>query len=197
MQLQQPSLTVLPAIAFLLVASSAFAGQPAAHEHTAPSHAPHQHGIANINIALDGFALYIELQSPAANIVGFEHRATTPAEHRALDQALAGLRDPGRLFRPGERGECRLQRTTITSPLFDADDAHEGHAQTEHDHADHGHADIEAAYRYTCKQPKRLDRIDFPLFSTFPAIERVDIQYIIGNRQGAAELAPRNRMLVF
>ena len=37
----------------------------------------HIHGIVEMNLAVEGSQLYIELISPAANIVGFEHAPST------------------------------------------------------------------------------------------------------------------------
>ena len=47
--------------------------QAGEHHH----HDAHVHGVAHLNVALEGNDLYIELTSPAANIVGFEHDPRT------------------------------------------------------------------------------------------------------------------------
>jgi hypothetical protein len=40
----------------------------------------HEHGLTQMNLALDEQNLHIEVISPAANIVGFEHQPQTPEE---------------------------------------------------------------------------------------------------------------------
>lgn len=52
----------------LLLATSAGA---AAGEHR--EHGAHEHGVAQLNLVLEGEKLLIELASPGVNIVGFEH----------------------------------------------------------------------------------------------------------------------------
>jgi Protein of unknown function (DUF2796) len=49
------------------------AGIALADEAEHREHGPHVHGVAQLNVALDGNVLWIELNSPAMNIVGFEH----------------------------------------------------------------------------------------------------------------------------
>ena len=58
-------------------------------------HDSHVHGIASMNLALEGDEVHIELDSPAANIVGFEHAPSSKADHAAVDKAVAMLNDGG------------------------------------------------------------------------------------------------------
>lgn len=48
------------------------------HEHEHGSLGAHEHGVGRLNAVLDGQALELEFDSPAMNLVGFEHQATTP-----------------------------------------------------------------------------------------------------------------------
>ena len=148
----------------------------------------HVHGSGTLNLALDGHQLYIELSSPAVNLVGFEHRPLSPADHAAVDRAVALLEQGGRLFRLNDEAGCRLQHAEILTAW--PDDAHEQHAPQ-------GHADLDATYRFECADPARLQRLAVELFTTFPGTTALQLQYIIGGRQGGASLTPSAHVVTF
>ncbi|MEX5543051.1 ZrgA family zinc uptake protein, partial [Pseudomonas poae] len=50
------------------------------HDHEHGSLGAHEHGVGRLNAVLDGQTLELELESPAMNLVGFEHLATTAAD---------------------------------------------------------------------------------------------------------------------
>jgi len=66
-----------------------------AHEHG--SLGAHVHGIASLNLALEGSKFEIELDSPAINLVGFEHQASSDADKAKLTAARAALDKFGEL----------------------------------------------------------------------------------------------------
>ena len=51
-------------------------------------HEAHEHGVANLNVAVEGNNIYIEFSSPAANIVGFEHHPRTHEQKDAVRDAV-------------------------------------------------------------------------------------------------------------
>lgn len=186
-----------------------------AEEHR--QHGAHEHGVGILNIAQEGTGLQIELDSPAVNIVGFEHAPNGEEEHEALDSELVRLRDGAALFiLPVEAG-CRLVSVDVKTPLagheggeahsVDAhDDEHQaahhekGEHRDGHDHAgkegeheeghehEAAHADIDAAWRFICEHPDMLDGISVRLFDVFPRTQRLQVQYITEKQQGAASL---------
>ena len=62
------------------------------HDHEHGSLRAHVHGVARLDMALECRTLEFELDTPAMNIVGFEHPATTDADTCAtyLRAVLAG-----------------------------------------------------------------------------------------------------------
>jgi hypothetical protein len=167
------------------------------HDHDKRQHGTHVHGIGQLNLALDGNELYIELDSPAANIVGFEHAPSSDADHEAIDKAVAALSDGEGLFRLTPAAGCQLGDAQIESALID-DDGHDEHKHEEHGHDDHEtHADIRATYQFACDNPGALDGVVVEIFETFPGTERLQMQFVIGDRQGATELTPSNHSVTF
>ena len=162
----------------------------------------HVHGVGQLNLVLEGDLVYLELHVPAANIVGFEHTPASAAEHAALDRAVAALEDGDRLFRFDDAAGCRMAEAEIDTSLMEADHqvqaghGHEHERAGEHAHGesdDHGaraetHSDVAVAYRFECAHPERLSRLNVELFQVFPGSERLNVQFVVGGRQGAVEL---------
>ncbi len=59
----------------------------------------------------------------------------------------------------------------------------------DHDHS-HGHSDIHASYTLSCEQPQALRRIEASLFTLAPGLERLRVQWITEQDQGATTLTP-------
>ncbi len=191
------------------------------HDHEKRQHDAHVHGIAALNLALEGQEVHVELNSPAANIVGFEHAPSSEADHAALDKAVATLKDGDRLFRFNAEAGCRMEKADVTSTLLDEEhdehgdkhaSAHDhekedghGHEKLEHEeHAHEGHeqegethSDIEAAYHFECEQPGKLKNLTVELFEAFPGTEKLKVQYVIESKQGAADLTAASHVVRF
>ena len=96
------------------------------HDHEKRQHDAHVHGIAALNLVLEGQEVHIEFDSPAANLVGFEHAPSSEADHAALDKAVATLKDGDRLFKFNADAGCQMEKVNVASQLLDEE--HEGHA---------------------------------------------------------------------
>ena len=176
----------------LVLLASTISVSSLAQEHR--QHGAHEHGIGRLNLAQDGADIHIELESPAANIVGFEHAPSTDADREALAKAIARLRAGDRLFRFSEEAACRLTLSRVDTPLINNDgsklhDGHESQGET--------HADITAEYRFTCARPGKLKHVDVTLFQAFPATEHLEVQIVTGSRQSRARLTASSPVLKF
>ncbi|WP_277963932.1 DUF2796 domain-containing protein [Pseudomonas sp. RIT-To-2] len=161
----------------------------------------HEHGTARVNAALDDRTLALELQTPAMNIVGFEHLATTDADKAAVAKAHALLEKPLALFGLPAAAGCSVTSQHLQSPLFgdampadDGDDDHDQHAAGE----EHHHSEIHASYELTCTAPDKLKALDTAqLFKTFPATHKVVVQMIGPAGQKGLDATPDNSALTF
>jgi hypothetical protein len=167
----------------------------------------HVHGEARLDLVLEGNTLSATLESPAINLVGFEHPPRTPDEHAQLDTAQARLRDgAGMLGLPAEAG-CRQTRFALASALLEEkghDHAHEGgrkqetghdsHDHEGHDHAKHDHAaehaDFDVNWEFACDRPEAFQRIQPGLFGAFPGLEGLQVQWMGPKGQKGAGLSP-------
>ena len=174
-------------------------------------HAAHEHGEGRLDIAQEGTELHIEFESPAANIVGFEHAPRTTADHAALDRAVALLESGDRMFGFPHQAACQLVAADVTTPMSDHA-AEEEHAHPEEgamhgnepptdagkqEHGDESHSDISAHYRFDCSHPEQLNQLTVKLFEAFPLTERLRVQIISETRQGAAEISGKQPIVRF
>jgi hypothetical protein len=173
-------------------------------------HGVHQHGEGTLNVIVEGSELYLEFISPAADIVGFEHRPRNAAQENVLQEAMRRLQDGGRLFNPAALARCRLAEAEVTTDLIDMGKDDHGRQKDRGSHAhdhEHGHdherkgqdhdihADFEASYRFSCTQPASLDRLEVRIFEFFPALQEVRVQVVTGQGQKGVLIDRDNRDL--
>jgi hypothetical protein len=191
---------LLLALPFALLPLAAAQANEHNHAH-ADDHAEHgsldahEHGAARLNVALDGQALELELESPAMNLVGFEHAANSAADKTKVAAVRSQLQDPQALFGLSA-GDCSLSEAELESALF-ADDEHEDEEQ--HADADESeHSEIHAHYQLDCKKPSELKQLNLgELFKRFPATEKIQVQLIGPNGQQGVEMTPAKPSLSF
>lgn len=169
------------------------------HDHEHGSLGAHEHGIGRLNAALDGQTLELELESPAMNLVGFEHAATTGADKAKVASVRAQLEKPLALFNLPKAAGCVVAMQELESPLFgdkpDADDDHDKDAKGEHHHE---HSEIHAHYQFTCAAPGALKTLDLAnIFNTFPATQKIQVQLIGPSGQQGVEVTAKAAALKF
>ncbi|MBB1520505.1 DUF2796 domain-containing protein [Aquipseudomonas guryensis] len=179
------------------------------HEHDHTEHGSldkHEHGVASLNVALDGSTLEIQLESPAMNLVGFEHAASSAADQAKVAAVRQQLEQPQALFALPIEAKCTLKQHELQGALFAAHaDEHEHEHEHEHDeHAAHepgeeqGHSDISAHYQFDCATPAALQTLELgSFFGSFPGTEKLDVQLIGPSGQQGAQLSPGNTRLTF
>ncbi|WP_137804424.1 DUF2796 domain-containing protein [Pseudomonas sp. G(2018)] len=169
------------------------------HDHEHGSLGAHEHGVGRLNAVLDGQTLELELQSPAMNLVGFEHAAATDADKAKVAATRAQLEKPLPLFNLAKAAGCVVASQELESPLFgdkpDADDDHDEDAKDEHHH---DHSEIHAHYQFTCATPGVLKTLDLAnIFNTFPATQKIQVQLIGPGGQQGVEVTAKTAALKF
>jgi len=145
----------------------------------------HEHGRAELEIAVDGSRLEVRLSSPLDGLVGFEHRPRNGEERAALESARVALLEPARLIEPSPAARCRLQSAEVPDPFAE----HQGEA------GEDAHADVDAAWQFDCAEADALTAIVIRLGERFPRLERVEAVFVGPAGQGAATLpAGRGRV---
>ncbi len=126
------------------------------------SHGAHEHGTAEIELAVDGSDVFVNFASPLYNLVGFERAPRDERDREAVAAARALLDDPANLVAIEAEAACTAVDSDVhwdapaaeeehehgEAAAHDAhddgdEDAHEGHddAHEGHDDAHEGHDD--------------------------------------------------------
>lgn len=174
---------------------------------TFSSEAAHEHGVATLDIAQEGMALDIYLQSPLANLLGFEHAAKDAMQRQQVAELVDYLQT-GLWLQLPKAANCSVASTdlqgladpagvTVRQHEHQPEDAH----QHEHEHdklhdrqhdkqheAGHSHADLQLTQRFVCQNPKALTQIELPLFAKAVDLQRLNVQWVNLQGQGAKTL---------
>jgi hypothetical protein len=169
----------LPRLATRLLASLMLAS-PAVLAHKA-----HEHGVAQLDLVREGDGIEIALKVDGEGVVGFERAPRDDAERARLEAARVALAAGQRLFGLPEAAGCRLLAAEVEAP-------HAGDtANPDRDAMGSGHADWQASYRFECARAAAADRVELAgLFTAFPGIARVQLQWITDDAQSGVELRP-------
>jgi hypothetical protein len=163
-------------------------------------HGTHVHGIATLNIAVEGNSIYIEFSSPSANIVGFGHAPHTSEQKDAVANAVKTLQQGDSLFLLSARSESKLVKSSVDTTIDKEHHGHEEKRDGNHGDADEHerHSEFEAQYQFVCQKPDKLSQIEVMLFRAFPGIEHIDVQLLTESTQTAVELtAKQNKISLF
>ncbi len=176
------------------------------HDHEHGSLGAHEHGVGRLNAVLDGQALELELDSPAMNLVGFEHLATTAADKAKVAAVRKQLENPVALFNLPKGAGCVVSSQELNSPLFgdkpeadhDEDDDHDHDHDAKGGEHHHDHSEIHAHYQFTCATPTALSNLDLTqVFKTFPATQKIQVQLIGPSGQQGVEATATAATLKF
>ena len=146
----------------------------------------HEHGVGELNIAVEGSAINLEFMIPGADIVGFEYEAKSDSDIALVNTALSKFQDFENIFTLSSSGNCNLVDAEIDinqgdehEDEHDHEDEHEHEDEHDHDeHEEEAHNEFVAHYSFTCGNVKEIDRIDFPYFTTFPNSGELEIQFV-------------------
>ena len=161
-------------------------------------HGKHEHGVASLSLAVANTDLEISLDSPAANLVGFEYKPSTDEQSQQVAKVKTQLENPTSLFDIPAAAECSLTKTELQAALMQVSSDNETtkskreHAGEKHEHEHetekHEHSDIEATWQFTCAKPAELGSVSTKLFATFPAIKKLNVEWLNGDKASAVSL---------
>ncbi len=150
------------------------------------AHDPHVHGLALMNVAIDGGVVEIEMDVPGADIVGFEHAPSSQMDKAAIAAATEKLRAGRALFRFPDAAKCRMEHAEVEDPET-PDPAEKGPA----------HMEFEAQYKFACANPAAVTWIEVGLFKAFPSLKEIEVQLLSPRGQTATELTPEKPRFSF
>ena len=163
----------------------------------------HVHGEGRLKIAIEGKRIFMQLESPGADIVGFEHEARSSEEKAVLARSLKILEDPAQLMRFTADANCEVRQAQA-----EVEGDHDAHEEDEHgheghddhgdgDHSEEGHDDHDnekvhgafvAQYEFECSDIDELETIEFSYFEKFNNAQQLDVVLIDGSGQRQVDI---------
>lgn len=159
------------------------------HEHEHEQHGKHEHGTAQLTIAVDGNQIEAVFNSPMANIVGFEHAPSNEQERAKLKAAKEPLEQGLPLLSFNADANCKLTHAEITSTLFLDANYHPAPKEAQTKEPQKTHNDLAVTWNYECANAKKLANADLKFFSIFgAALEHLQVEWLTEKGASAREL---------
>ena len=146
----------------------------------------HEHGVGELNIAIQSNTMVLEFMIPGADIVGFEYEAKSEQDKATVNAALTKFDDYNNIFIIPISSKCLLVSSKININQEDDHDDHDDHeeqdGQDDHDdhdeHQEEAHNEFYAKYTFECGDIKSLDLLEFPYFETFSNYGELEVQFV-------------------
>lgn len=145
------------------------------HDHSHDSLGAHVHGLGYLSAALVGNEFVLSLQAPMGDFIGFEHAPRNDEQRQQASQVMAHLTSAAWLEIPANAACSQIG--------VDAPSAEDIENFT-------SHGDILVELSFTCTQPDNLNHFSVALFTDYPMLERIDVQWLREHEQGAMQISP-------
>ena len=188
------------------------------------SERPHQHGIGELSIAVEGQDVEIELIVPGSDVVGFEHSPSSKSEREAVVKGTKTLEDANSIIGLSPEAKCQLEDVEVASELMEDkkggyannnrqkhdDHKHKHAVKAKGDHDDHHkhqskdhdahievHSEFITKYQFHCDNPDKLAGFTLGFFTAFPSAHELQLKWITPKGQGARELSAKSTSVTF
>ena len=169
----------------------------------------HVHGGAVLSVVSENNTIFMELETPLYNLLGFEYEPKTSEEETHVSDVETRLSKPQNLIRFNADANCTYDtlenRVTLFETHMDEDEAQSDHGHDDdhiehgeenhdddHDDADHDadHKDVILKYGLRCISPNKLKNIEVLFFDDFPFFTALELVYLGPSQQMSADLSP-------
>jgi len=158
--------------------------------------APHVHGAAALEVAVEENGLHIDFDSPLDNLLGFEHAPDTDAQRQAVKDLVARLQQADTLFVAPAAAKCQTESVKLNAPVLPAELLGNAAETTTAEPADgDGHAELEATIVFRCTNPAALKSLEIELFNAFSNLHSLDAAVVTDQSQSAAKLSAKAKRL--
>ncbi len=158
----------------------------------------HQHGVASLDVVIEGAIVALEFHSPAYDLVGFEHAPRDADQQRRVEDAVATLAEgAGISVRAGDDDCTRVDSRTGQPFSGEAERHDESESHDDHGHGDkhdrEQHSDFFAEWTFDCGD-RVMSQIAVDVFDRFTSIQRVRVRSIGPEGQSATDLTVDSRV---
>jgi Protein of unknown function (DUF2796) len=154
-------------------------------------HEAHVHGVAEINIAVEGTKATVEFRAPAENVMGFEHEAKSESDRKKRDAALDQLRakrDQMVLFDAKLGCKSSDVKTAIVEPKGDHAKAQSGKDAQKDQKKSGEHREVHGTFSVACDKPLAGSRVAFGVSKVFRDIQEIKVQVVGDSGQSGATI---------
>ena len=187
--------------------TSALAQSSSTPKRAQPAQVAHAHGVATLQVVVDGNLLTLNFESPLDNLVGFEHAPRTDRQKAAVRRMAEQLHQAEGLFAPTPAAGCAPVSVSLESPVIEASllraaGGKDGAPAKRSDlpaskgtghGGESGHAELESTFVFRCERPGNLRDLEVKIFDRFTGLRRLDVQIATSKGQKSARLSPGTR----
>ena len=152
-------------------------GHKKGHGHEKRQLESHEHGVSTLKIAFENQSLEMELESPANDIVGFEHAPENKSQKSAIEKALSLLKSKPGIFRTPPTANCKINNVS-------------GEFEVEKDHAG-----FHVIWKIKCLNPEKLKYLETTFFQNFSKAQEIEVEIISASGQKAIEWGNKTKQI--
>ena len=134
--------------------------------------APHAHGVAKLDVALEGRRLTLDFTAPLEDVLGFERKPANDKERAAFEAAVAYFKS-GQAIVAGASANCRVADAAVEMP-----------------ERGKGHFELTAKLAYDCKEPGELKSLEAALLARYKKLKHIDVRVVTPKGQSAVRATP-------
>lgn len=141
------------------------------HSHSKTQKA-HDHGSAQLDIAVDGKSVDFEFHAAAMGVVGFEHIPTSAADKKKQADALAALKaNFAKIVSFDPAAGCKISAKSVAVNQEEPD-----------------HAEVDGHFAAECSRDLAGQKVSFDFSKYYPAFSSVKVQVVTNQGSTGADL---------
>lgn len=148
--------------------------------HGGEHHGAHIHGVGHLNVAVEGSMVTVYLQTPAADIIGFEHVAENKEERTKVAAAHKKLNDASSLFQFTGADCTVVAGSGVEVPQSDSEAS-----------------DVIAEYTFECEDGQLPESMAVELSTEFPDLKVLKAVWLTEDSTGTKELTAKDHTIHF
>jgi Protein of unknown function (DUF2796) len=152
---------------------------------TLQAHSAHEHGKAEIRLAMDGNKMVLVLQTPQDSIIGFERAPKGESELAKAKAAVEILKAGSKLFEINAEASCVFKETSLVAPNLVVSASDAGKVKD--------HSDVEVSYNLDCANPNKLSSVVVNVFDAFKSVKVIHVQFVGNKKQKSVRLTSSAR----
>lgn len=153
----------------------------------------HTHGQGQALVAQEANQWVIELNLPAADILGFEHAPETEQQKQAIKELKKAVQDSGSFI--ALPSHCLRVSVNLEIPSDGEHEHGDNPHKHDHDHHDSGetHGNVEILLEYRCQSS--INSMSFPVLTNYSSLTSLSVGWITEKGQGAKTIDSTNPVI--